>query len=111
MLGNCEAEGREVAQAVTLFAEDTVLSALGLMQRHGLSRLPVVDDERGELLGEVTEGELRRLWKVAPLLCMSEVLTARAALWNDEGEGSSWRPKIVLVSPLQEVFKAHRWKQ
>ncbi|MBM7114511.1 CBS domain-containing protein [[Archangium] primigenium] len=65
----------DVAQAVMLFAKDTIMAALRVMQEHGVRRLPVVDEERGEWLGEVTEEQLRRLWKVAPLSSMAEILT------------------------------------
>lgn len=104
-------EASELVQAVTLFAEDTVLGALGVMQQHGVDRLAVVDAYQGEWLGEVTVEELRKLWEVAPLACMSEVLTARAALETAE-QGDSWRPRVVLVSPLVDILQAtRRWKQ
>lgn len=111
MSNRAGAEAAELVQAVTLFAEDTVLGALGVMQQHGVDRLAVVDGFAGEWLGDVTEEELRRLWEVAPLACMSEVLTARAALEAAE-HGDSWRPRVVLVSPLVDVLQAtRRWKQ
>jgi CBS domain-containing protein len=67
-----------VSRAVTLFPEDTVLSALQVMHRHGVHVLPVVDGQDGELLGEVTEGELQRLSACAPLARLAEILTAKA---------------------------------
>lgn len=68
-----------IARAVTLFPSDTVLAALQVMQRYGLAVLPVVDEEYGELLGEVTEGELCRVASRLPLLPIAGVLTAKAA--------------------------------
>jgi CBS domain-containing protein len=67
-----------VSQAITLFPTDTVLAALQLMQRYGLAVLPVVEEVRGELIGEVTEAELCRVASRLPLLPIAEVLTAKA---------------------------------
>ena len=63
----------------------------------------------GRWLGDVDEDELRRLWEVAPLACMSEVLTVRAAM-EEAQAGSTWRPRVVLETPLQQVLQvAQRW--
>jgi CBS-domain-containing membrane protein len=108
--GGGEREERDVVRAVTLFAEDTVMSALRVMQQHRVATLAVVDAREGRWLGDVSEEELRRLWEVAPLACMSEVLTVRAAL-EEAQAGSTWRPRVVLESPLQQVLQvAQRWK-
>ncbi|MFP2909537.1 HPP family protein [Pyxidicoccus sp. 3LFB2] len=76
-----------VARAVTLFPEDTVLAALQVMHRHGVHVLPVVDGQDGELLGEVTEGELQRLSACAPLARLAEILTAKALTGMEETTG------------------------
>lgn len=73
-----------VSRAITLFPGDTVLAALQVMHRYSLAVLPVVDEERGELVGEVTEAELCRVASRLPLLPISEVLTAKA-LGGQEG--------------------------
>ena len=73
-----------ICRAITLFPSDTVLAALQVMQRYGLAVLPVVDDARGELLGEVTEAELWRVASRLPLIPMAEVLTAKV-LAGEEG--------------------------
>ena len=73
-----------VSRAVTLFPSDTVLAGLQLMHRHGLAVLPVVDEERGELMGEVTEGEVCRVGSRLPLMRLAEVLTVKA---HAGGEG------------------------
>ncbi len=67
-----------ISQAVSLFPRDTVLTALSVMQRYGLTRLPVVDELKGELLGHVHEEELYRVWAGAPLARMSELLSVRS---------------------------------
>ncbi|MFL5345670.1 MAG: CBS domain-containing protein [Hyalangium sp.] len=67
-----------ISGAITLFPSDSVLAALQVMQQHGLAVLPVVDEERGELIGEVTEGELCRVASRLPLIPLAEVLTAKA---------------------------------
>jgi len=79
-----------ISQAVSLFPRDTVLSALQMMQRYGLTRLPVVDELDGELLGHVSEEELYRLWAGAPLARMSELLTARGSAWASEPLARCW---------------------
>lgn len=79
-----------ISRALTLFPSDTVLSALQMMGRHGLSVLPVVDEVRGELLGEVTEAELRRLWPRLPLARMAEILTAKVLAAEEEMTGARW---------------------
>ena len=79
-----------VSRAVTLFPEDTVLSALQVMHRHGVHVLPVVDGQDGELLGEVTEGELQRLSAFAPLARLAEILTAKALAGMEETTGVSY---------------------
>ncbi|WP_224244914.1 CBS domain-containing protein [Hyalangium gracile] len=73
-----------ISRAITLFPSDTVLSALRVMQQYGLAVLPVVDEERGELIAEVTEAELCRVASRLPLLSLSEVLTAKS-LGGEEG--------------------------
>jgi CBS domain-containing protein len=73
-----------ISRAITLFPSDTVLAALQVMHRYGLAVLPVVDEERGELLGEVTEAELCRVASRLPLIPIAEVLTAKA---SSGGEG------------------------
>ncbi|WP_224362707.1 CBS domain-containing protein [Hyalangium versicolor] len=68
-----------ISRAITLFPSDTVLASLQVMQQYGLAVLPVVDEARGELIGEVTEGELCRVASRLPLIPIAEVLTAKAA--------------------------------
>ncbi len=70
--------------AIALFPSDSVLAALQVMHQHGLAVLPVVDGERGELLGEVTEVELCCVASRLPLILLAEVLTAKA-LGGQEG--------------------------
>lgn len=88
-----------ISRAITLFPSDTVLAALQLMQRYGLAVLPVVEEFRGELIGEVTEAELCRVAARLPLLALSEVLTAKA-LGGEEGmtEAPELPPEAVVVS-------------
>lgn len=73
-----------ITRAITLFPSDTVLAALQVMQQYGLAVLPVVDEECGELIGEVTEGELCCVASRLPLLPIAEVLTAKATA-GEEG--------------------------
>jgi CBS domain-containing protein len=73
-----------ITRAIALFPSDSVLAALQVMHQYGLAVLPVVDEERGELLGEVTEGELCRVASRLPLIPLAEVLTAKA-LGGQEG--------------------------
>lgn len=82
-----------ISRAITLFPSDTVLAALQLMQRYGLAVLPVVDEECGELMGEVTEGELCRVASRLPLLAIAEVLTAKAVARE---EGMTGEPEPLV---------------
>lgn len=66
----------EAGPAVTLFTTDTVLAALGLMQRVGITQLPV-RDASGGYMGDVSEEELYRWWARAPLTRLAKVLDAR----------------------------------
>lgn len=94
-----------VARAITLFPSDTVLAALQVMHRHGLSVLPVVDEERGELIGEVTEAELCRVAARLPLIGISEVLTAKA---RGAGEGMTGQPaRSVNEAPRSQPRWLH----
>ncbi|QSQ20697.1 CBS domain-containing protein [Pyxidicoccus parkwayensis] len=105
-----EARRALVARAVTVFPNDTVVRALALMKRYGLDRLPVVDEARGELLGNVTAEDLRRVWEHSPLACMSEILSLKSLQAGEDG--TSWRPRVTLVSPLVDVYQtSKRWKQ
>ncbi|WP_370459156.1 CBS domain-containing protein [Aggregicoccus sp. 17bor-14] len=83
-----------ISQAVSLFPRDTVLTALRVMQRYGLTRLPVVDEQHGELLGHVSEEELYRVWAGAPLARMSELLNVRASAFEPDAfrppRGRTW---------------------
>ncbi|NOJ77957.1 CBS domain-containing protein [Myxococcus xanthus] len=101
-----------VAKAVTLFPRDTVVRALSLMQRYGLSRLPVVDDVHGELIGDVTADDLTRVWQHAPLACMSEILSLKSLRVEDLEDTTRWGPRLTLVSPLVDVYQtSKRWVQ
>lgn len=88
-----------VSQAITLFPGDTVLSALQVMHRHGLAVLPVVDEERGELIAEVTEAELCRVASRLPLLRVAEVLTAKALAAEEGMTGEA--PEVAALMPLE----------
>ncbi len=99
-----------VAKAVTLFPNDTVVRALALMKRYGVSRLAVVDDKHGELIGDVTAAELQQVWEHSPLACMSEILSLKSL--QETEDGNSWRPRVTLISPLVDVYQtSKRWVQ
>ncbi len=78
-----------ISRAITLFPGDTVLASLQVMHQHRLAMLPVVDEDRGELLGEVTEEELCRIASRLPLIRLAEVLTAKA-MGGAEGMTDPW---------------------
>ncbi|MFP2928349.1 CBS domain-containing protein [Pyxidicoccus sp. 3LG] len=88
-----------VVRAVTLFPEDTVLAALQVMHHHGVHVLPVVDGRDGELLGEVTEGELHRLSAAAPLARLAEILTVKALRAPEETTGLPYEPLLAGAEP------------
>lgn len=94
---------RDVRDALMLFENDTVLSALGLMQRHGISELPVVDQSQGELLGSVTEEELFSLWGKAPLTRMCELLSARTLTNEPRARMSVDEDPLELEYPLMRA--------
>jgi CBS domain-containing protein len=85
-----------ISRAITLFPSDTVLAALQVMERYGLAVLPVVDEVRGELIGEVTEAELCRVASRLPLLPIAEVLTAKA-LGGEEGMTGDQEPLLEVA--------------
>lgn len=87
-----------VARAITLFPSDTVLAALQVMHRYGLAVLPVVEETRGELVGEVTEAELCRVASRFPLIGIAEVLTAKAV---GAGEGMTGRAEEWISQPSE----------
>jgi CBS domain-containing protein len=92
-----------VSRAITLFPSDTVLAALQVMHRYGLSVLPVVEEERGELVGEVTAAELCCVASRLPLIAIAEVLTVKAVGGE---EGMTGEPVgTVSVTPERE----QRW--
>jgi CBS domain-containing protein len=94
-----------VSRAITLFPGDTVLAALQVMHQYGLAVLPVVDEERGELLGEVTEAELCRVASRLPLIGIAEVLTAKAVGGE---EGMTGEPaEQVIAAPESEPRWLH----
>lgn len=94
--------GVDVEQAMTLFGQDTVVTALRAMQELGVRQLPVVDEQHGALLGEVTEERLRQVWKIAPLTRMAELLS------DPEGEGlQNSQPEVVDVASLVDFFGRH----
>jgi len=85
---------------IILYPRDTVMRALEVMHRHDVLVLPVVDERRGEVLGHVSADELRRLGNLFPLVRMTEILTARAALVSERNAGSA---SEVLASEPAEV--------
>lgn len=82
---------------IILYPRDTVMRALEVMHRYGVHLLPVVDERQGEVLGHVTEEELRRIWSTLPLARMSEILTARAAVAS-EGIAAERPSRLVFVT-------------
>ncbi|EPX59415.1 hypothetical protein D187_002905 [Cystobacter fuscus DSM 2262] len=97
-----------VSRATTLFAGDTIVAALRVMQELGVRRLPVVDEEHGELLGEITEEELRRLWRISPLASMEEILSGQ--LETVQENDPAGRPHLKHAAPLVDFHAAHgRW--
>jgi len=81
---------------IILYPGDTVMRALEVMHRYGVHLLPVVDERHGEVLGHVSEEELRRIWSTLPLARMSELLTARATLAS-EGIAEERPSRLVFV--------------
>jgi CBS-domain-containing membrane protein len=81
-----------LSRAVTLFPEDTVLSALQVMQQHEVHVLPVVDGHEGAFLGEVTQDELHRLARRMPLIRLAEILTARSLARAEETTVARFEP-------------------
>ncbi|KFE62435.1 CBS domain-containing protein [Hyalangium minutum] len=94
-----------ISRAITLFPSDTVLAALQVMQRYGLAVLPVVEESRGELIGEVTEAELCRVAARLPLLPIAEVLTAKALAGE---EGMTGEPELPIEAVAVSAGSA-RW--
>lgn len=94
-----------ISRAITLFPSDTVLAALQVMQRYGLAVLPVVEEVRGELIGEVTEAELCRVAARLPLLPIAEVLTAKAHAGE---EGMTGEPELPIEAVAVSAGSA-RW--
>lgn len=88
-----------ISRAITLFPSDTVLAALQVMQQYRLAVLPVVDEACGELIGEVTEGELCRVASRLPLLPIAEVLTAKATA-GEEGMTAGADPLVQAHAAL-----------
>jgi hypothetical protein len=58
----------------------------------------VVDDGRGELIGEVTEVELCRVASRLPLLAIAEVLTAKALAGEEGMTGGDDRPEEAMAA-------------
>jgi CBS domain-containing protein len=96
-----------VSRAITLFPSDTVLAALQVMQRYGLAVLPVVEEVRGELIGEVTEAELCRVASRLPLLPIAEVLTAKALAGEEGMTGEQDAPAEVEEASTGSVGWVH----
>ncbi len=110
MAGQSTVRKAFLAKAVTLFPNDTVVRALSVMKRYGLSRLPVVDEVHGERIGDVTADDLQQVWEHSPLACMSEILSLKSL--QGEEDGTSWRPRVSLISPLVDVYQtSKRWVQ
>ncbi len=106
-MGECGIRNESlVARAITLFPSDTVLAALQVMHRYGLAVLPVVDEDRGELIAEVTEAELCRVASRLPLIGIAEVLTAKA-MRAGEGMTGSQPPRPVTEASRSESRWLH----
>lgn len=66
-------EETAVSATVTVLPTDTLLCALRVMERHQVRLLPVVE-EKGTLLGLISEARILKAWEVDPLLRVSEVM-------------------------------------
>ena len=96
-----------VSRAITLFPSDTVLAALQVMQQYGLAVLPVVEESRGELIGEVTEAELCRIAARLPLLQIAEVLTAKALAGGEGMTGDQEVPMEAIEASAASMGWLH----
>src|SRR5689334_23218864 len=74
---------------VTVLPTDTLLCALRVMERHQVHLLPVVE-EKGTLLGLISEARILEAWEVDPLKMVSEVMAECGPPWEGEEEGWEW---------------------
>ncbi|MBM7111922.1 CBS domain-containing protein [Archangium primigenium] len=81
------------SEEVTLLPTDTLLRALGMMERHGVPLLPVVG-EKGRLLGLLSRSHVLAAWAMDPLLPVSLVMAACER---------SLRPALYPVPALSPV--------
>ncbi len=66
-------------------------------------------DTLSGLIGDVTAEDLRKVWEHSPLAFMSEILSLKSL--QEDDDGTSWRPRVSLVSPLVDVYRtSKRWK-
>src|ERR1700730_12821963 len=80
-------ESGVIANPVTVHPEQPIGDALAIMQRHGISGLPVVTDER--LVGILTNRDLRferRLDRAVREVMTTRVITARPGISMDQAK-------------------------
>ena len=65
----------------------------------------MVDERQAEVLGHVSEEELRRLLAMFPLVNMSELLTARAAVTSEDA-AQAQPVRVEFMPPEQETRSA-----
>jgi CBS domain-containing protein len=61
------------SREVAVLPTDTLLRALGVMERYHIGLLPVVE-QAGELVGWVTRSHILKTWRLGPLLPVALVM-------------------------------------
>ena len=94
-------QGIMTRNVVTVSPKTSVVDAQKIMKEHNFRRLPVADD-KGRLVGMVTESRLERVKPrtVAPLLWQITYLIAHTTV------GDVMRKKVVTVKPTDTVEQA-----
>jgi IMP dehydrogenase len=106
-------ESGMVMNPITIYPDETLADAFGLMKRHGISGIPVVErgpnDHKGKLVGILTNRDVRFAsnpdQRVAELMTKDRLITVREGVTQDEAKRLLHQFRIEKLLVVDEHFR------
>jgi IMP dehydrogenase len=102
-------ESGMVVNPLTIHPDETLADALGLMKRHEISGIPVVERNSGKLVGILTNRDVRfandMAEKVASLMTKDKLVTAKPGIGHDEARRLLHQYRIEKLLVVDDSYR------
>jgi len=102
-------ESGMVVNPLTIHPDETLADALGLMKRHEISGIPVVERSSGKLVGILTNRDVRFASdlgeKVASLMTKDRLVTAKPGIGHDEARRLLHQYRIEKLLVVDDAYR------